>query len=101
MAFNVVRRQLDPQVLAAKRDVNRGFGDALSRATELALLPGLFGFLGWLVDGWLGTAPAFLIGFVVFAFAGMLVKSWIGYDAEMKRHEAAGPWNAAKREGLS
>lgn len=100
MAFNVVRRQLDPQVLAAKRDLNRGFGDAMSRAVEVALLPAIFGFLGWLVDGWAGTAPAFLIAFVVFAFAGMLVRLWVGYDAEMRRHEAAGAWNAHKREGV-
>jgi len=93
VAFNGVRRQLDPQVLAAKRDLNRGFGEAMSVATEIALLPAVFGFLGWLLDRWLGTSPLFLIALVVFAFAGMLVRTWIGYDAEMRRHEAGGPWN--------
>lgn len=93
MAFNGVRRQLDPKVLAAKRDLNRGFGDALSRATEIALLPAVFGFLGWLIDRWLGTSPAFLIGLLVFAFAGMLVRTWVGYDSEMRRHENELAWN--------
>jgi F0F1-type ATP synthase assembly protein I len=87
VAFNGVRRQLDPEVLAAKRHLNRGFGDAMSRATEIALLPAIFGFGGWLLDGWLGTTPVFLVGLLVFAFAGMLVRTWIGYDAEMRRHE--------------
>lgn len=87
MAFNVVRRQLDPKVLAAKRDLNRGFGDAMSKAVELALLPGIFGLLGWWVDGRLGTSPGFLVGMLVFAFAGMIVRAWYGYDAEMRRHE--------------
>lgn len=96
MAFNGVRRQLDPQVLAAKRDLNRGFGDAMSRATEIALLPALFAGLGWLLDRWLGTAPVFLVGLLLFAFAGMLVRTWLGYDAEMKRHESTGAW---RREG--
>lgn len=89
MALDGVRRQLDPKVLAAKRDLNRGFGDALSRATEIALLPGIFGFLGWAIDRWLGTSPLFLIVLLVFAFAGMLVRTWVGYDAEMRRHESA------------
>lgn len=97
MAFNGVRRQLDPQVLAAKRDLNRGFGDAMSKAVEVALLPVIFGFLGWLVDDWLGTSPLFLIALVVFAFAGMLVRSWAGYDAEMKRHEANAAWRRVGR----
>lgn len=93
MAFNGVRRQLDPQVLAAKRDLNRGFGDAMSRATEIALLPAVFGFGGWLLDDWLGTSPVFLIALLVFAFAGMLVRTWVGYDAEMRRHEAGTAWS--------
>jgi len=96
VAFNGVRRQLDPKVLAAKRDLNRGFGDAMSRATEIALLPAAFAFLGWLVDRWLGTSPAFLLGLLVFAFAGMLVRLWLGYDAEMKRHEAELPRSGAR-----
>jgi F0F1-type ATP synthase assembly protein I len=89
VTFNGVRRQLDPKVLAAKRDLNRGFGDALSRATEIALLPAVFGSLGWAIDRWLGTTPLFLIVLLVFSFAGLLVRTWVGYDAEMRRHEEA------------
>ena len=86
---NVVRHEPDQEAgLAHKRALARGYGDSLSRGVELALLPAVFGFLGWLVDRWLGTSPAFVIGFVAFAFAGMLVRMWVGYDADMRRHEA-------------
>lgn len=78
-------------MLAAKRDLNRGFGDAMSKAVEIALLPAVFGFIGWFIDQRLGTGPGFLLGMVVFAFAGMLVRAWIGYDAEMRRHEGGLP----------
>lgn len=70
-----------------KRAMANGFGNAMGTATELALLPGVFGFLGWLLDGWAGTAPLFVVSFLVFAFAGMLVRAWIGYDAEMREQE--------------
>lgn len=90
MAFNGVRRHLDPEVLA-RRDLNRGFGEAMGRAVEIALTPALFGFLGWFLDRWLGTSPVFLVVLLVFAFAGMLVRAWAGYDTEMRRHEDALP----------
>jgi len=64
-----------------------GFGNAMGTATELALLPGIFGFLGWLLDGWAGTEPLFLVGFLVLAFVGMLVRAWVGYDADMRELE--------------
>ena len=55
---------------------------------ELALLPGLFGLLGWWLDGLLGTEPFLLIAFLIFSFAGMLVRAWIGYDRDMREQEA-------------
>lgn len=78
-------------VLGHKRSLARGYSDAMSRGVELAALPVVFGLLGWLVDRAAGTSPVFLLGFVLFAFAGMLVRMWLGYDAEMRRHEAALP----------
>lgn len=71
-----------------RRALTYGFGDAMGRATEIALLPAVFGGLGWLLDRWLGTRPVFFIVLVVFAFGGMLVRMWLGYDAAMRRHEA-------------
>jgi F0F1-type ATP synthase assembly protein I len=71
-----------------QRAMANGFGNAMGTATELALLPGVFGFLGWLLDGWLGTEPLFVVTFLVFAFAGMLVRAWVGYDKDMRAQEA-------------
>jgi hypothetical protein len=55
--------------LLAKRELNKGFGDALSRAVELVVTPAIFGWFGWMLVGWLGTRPLFAVGlfFVVMA----------------------------------
>lgn len=74
--------------LVQRRALTTGFGAAMGTATELALLPGIFGTLGWLLDRWLGTGPLFLVTLLVFAFAGMLVRAWLGYDKEMRAQEA-------------
>ena len=39
-----------------RRELNNGSGEALARAFELVVTPVIFGFFGWLLDGWLGTA---------------------------------------------
>lgn len=82
--------------LKARQQTHRGFGDAMSRAIELALVPAVFGGVGWLVDRVLGTEPAFLIGLAVFGVVGTVIKMWIGYDLEMKRHEAAAIWTRSR-----
>ena len=46
--------------LSTKRELNNGFGNALTTAVELAVTPALFAFLGWRLDLWLGTSPLFL-----------------------------------------
>jgi F0F1-type ATP synthase assembly protein I len=76
-----------------RRALNKGFSDGMARAFELALTPVIFGGLGWLVDRATGTAPLFMLTFVLFAFAGMFVRMWIGYDNEMRRHENTMAWN--------
>ena len=43
--------------LSSKRELNKGFGDALQVAVELAVTPAIFAFLGWKLDSWLGTSP--------------------------------------------
>lgn len=61
--------------------------DTLGRGMDMALVTLVFLGLGWLVDNWLGTKPAFMIGLVVFSLIGQFVKMWYAYDAEMQRHE--------------
>ena len=75
--------------LRERRELNRGFGDTLSRAFEFAAAPAIFGGLGYLADGALGTKPIITILAVVLAFIGATLRFWYGYDAEMKAREAA------------
>lgn len=81
--------------LTAKRQLNRGYNDGLSRALEIVLAPLLFGLVGRGVDAWFGTEPVFMLVFGAFAVAGIFVKLWIGYDREMRKHEAAIPGGSA------
>ncbi len=76
-------------VLRTKRELNRGFGDALSQSFEFAAGVAIFFGLGWLVDGWAGTRPLFMIVLTLLAVVGHITKLWYVYDAEMKRHESA------------
>lgn len=79
--------------IQAQRDMNKGFGDGLSRAVELALTPLLFGLAGFGLDVLFGTGPVLAIAFAVFAVIGMVARFWYGYDHEMREHEAAAAWN--------
>jgi F0F1-type ATP synthase assembly protein I len=80
----------------ARRELNNGFGDALSRAFELAATPAIFAGIGWLVDRWLGTSPLFLLVCFFFAIAGVGYMTWFRYEEEMKEHEAEAVWNRNK-----
>lgn len=77
--------------LTSRQKLNRGYSDGLARAVEIVVSPLLMGFLGRLVDGWLGTEPLFMIGLGAFGAAGVVAKLWIGYDRDMRRHEAQLP----------
>ncbi len=77
-----------------KQAMNRGFGDGMSRAFELVVTPLVFGGFGYLIDVVAGTSPVFVIGLSIFGVIGTFVRMWFGYDAEMRTHEAAGPWAA-------
>ena len=84
--------------LKDRQHLYNGFGNGLAKAIEMVVTPALFGFLGHLLDGWLGTNPVFTILFVLFALSGMGVRLYYGYEQEMKAHEAAGPWAARARK---
>jgi hypothetical protein len=70
--------------LSAKRELNKGFGDALSAAVELAVTPAVFALLGWWLDGWLGTTPVFLIVFFVFTMSYVAWKQYVLYGQRMQ-----------------
>lgn len=74
--------------LSARRDLNNGFGDALSRAFEFAATPAIFGGVGYLIDQWLDTTPIFTIVLALWAVVGSTVLWWYRYDAKMQQIEA-------------
>jgi F0F1-type ATP synthase assembly protein I len=84
--------QEDTVASNSKRDLYRGLDDGWTRAMELALTPVLFGFIGYLIDSWVGTRPAFTIVLVVIAVAGVLVKVFYAYERAMRDHDASSPW---------
>ena len=84
--------------LRSRRETYNGFGEALARGFEFAVTPAIFGGIGWLLDRQFGTTPLFLLLLIVFGFVGMFVRMWLGYDTEMRRHEANAPW-ARKPKG--
>jgi len=51
---------------------------------EMALTPVLFGWLGWLIDGWLDTRPAFMIGGVFIGLAGSVANQYYQYKYRME-----------------
>jgi F0F1-type ATP synthase assembly protein I len=78
--------------------MNRGLGDALSRAFEFAATLGLCVVIGLFLDRKFGTTPLFMIGLSIFSLVGQFIKLWYAYDAEMKRHEAVVPSRLAHVE---
>jgi F0F1-type ATP synthase assembly protein I len=83
--------------LRDRQQLNKGFGDGLSRAFELSATPAIFAGLGWLIDRWVGTQPLFLLVFFFFAIAGVGYMTWHRYDEEMREHETEAVWNRDRR----
>jgi F0F1-type ATP synthase assembly protein I len=83
--------------LSAKRELNRGAGNAMSMAFELAVTPALFAFIGWRLDVWLGTTPLLLLVLFVFTIGYEIWKLFTRYDAMMRKHEAQMPGMASRR----
>jgi F0F1-type ATP synthase assembly protein I len=71
-----------------RRALTNGFGDTMAKAFEMVATPAVFGFLGWLLDRWLGTKPLFLLSFVIIVFVYEVWKLFAGYGAAMAEHEA-------------
>ena len=63
-------------------------GDALSIAFELVATPAAFAFIGWLIDGALGTKPAFTLalGLLTAVYAGW--KTLRTYSERMEAYDA-------------
>jgi len=77
--------KLLPTPTSARRHLHGD--DALGQGMEAALMVAVFLGLGWLLDRWLGTAPWFMIGLVLFAAVGMFVTMKARYSARMAELE--------------
>lgn len=74
-------------------DAGKGYADTLGHGIELTLTLVVFGAIGWFIDRWIGTSPAFTIAFAILGFIGISLKLWFGYDREMRGHENGAIWN--------
>ncbi len=73
--------------ILARRELNNGFGESLAKAFELVVTPGIFGFLGWLLDHKVGTTPLFTLLFTLTVFGYVSWKLWGSYERQMQAHE--------------
>jgi len=73
---------------SARRELNRGAGDALTTAFELSVTPVLMGLIGWGLDAWIGTSPLFLLVFFLFTVCYEVWKHLALYDARMRDQQA-------------
>jgi len=69
--------------LRDRRELNNGFGNALTRAFELVVTPMIVGFLGYLLDGRLGTRPLFMLVLFGSALGYVVWKQYAVYSTAM------------------
>jgi len=69
--------------VAARRDLNNGFGNTLVRSFEFAVTPTLFAAAGYYLDSLIGTPLVFTIAFLVLALAGTLIRWYYDYTMHM------------------
>jgi hypothetical protein len=74
--------------LTLKQELNRGFGDALATAFELALTPAIMGLIGWWLDRWLGTGPFLFLFLFVFTVSYEIWKFFKRYEIRMQAEQA-------------
>ena len=70
-----------------RRESYQGFGETLARSIEIVGAPLIFGFVGHLLDRWLGTSPLLVIILFLFAIAGTAARMYFGYDQQMREEE--------------
>lgn len=89
---------MDLKELTARRETNKGLGDGLALAFEIAVTPTIFGVIGFMLDRWLGIVPVLTLVLGLFAVVGVFVRMWYGYDLQMREQEAL---LVAKRDGTA
>ena len=65
----------------------------------MVAVPVLFGLVGSVLDGRIGTAPIFLLVFAAFGVAGAFASAFYRYEARITRQEAGKPWTRRNARG--
>ena len=76
-----------------RREMYEGFGDTMTRAFEFVIIPLLFGFLGYLLDGRIGTRPLFMLIFGAVGALGCGLRAFYAYRYRIAQAEKDMPWN--------
>jgi hypothetical protein len=84
--------------LRAKRDLYNGFGNTLSRAFEIVLIPLIFALPGWGLDRWVGTSPLFALLTGGFGLVGVIARMYYEYAARMDAESALLPGAQRRRQ---
>lgn len=87
------------KILAPRRPIDQtqqAGGQTLGKGMDFALVVLVFLGIGYGLDRWLDTKPAFMIGLVVLSVVGQFIKMYYEYTAAMEQHEAE---RLAKRTG--
>jgi len=78
------------------RGVPSAENDALARGMAMVAVPVVFGFLGSLLDGAVGTAVVFTILFAAFGVACSFTAAYYRYERSIAEHEAGKPWTRTR-----
>lgn len=79
---------------ADRRRAYAAASEGQNQAFEFAIIPGVFGLVGYGLDRWLGIVPVLTIVMALVAFVGLGVRAWYTYDAKMRGLEADGGWRS-------
>ena len=78
--------------LTGRRDLYQGFGNALGQAVEMVGAPLIFGFIGFLLDHWLGWFPVLTIVGALYGLIGSALRTYYAYAEKMRQQEEGKPW---------
>ncbi|MBI2170249.1 MAG: AtpZ/AtpI family protein [Actinobacteria bacterium] len=75
-----------------RRAIWKGFGDGLSQAFEMAVVPVLFALVGLVIDDRLGLTPVVTVTLAMVGLIGVFARAYYWYQAEAERADEGKPW---------
>jgi F0F1-type ATP synthase assembly protein I len=71
----------------------QGYNDGLTQALTFVVAPVLLGFLGYLLDRWVGTHLVFMLVLGSFGVVATFVTAYFEYQARCAREDEGKPWS--------